>query len=491
MVRHHSVRQILPLLLAAAWSSGAFAAALEARLDRPASLLGEAVSLTVEARGLELDGLDLTPLETEFEIFARTLSRASASQTLVLTLYPRVSGVLRIPPLPLGAQRTGALSLAVTTVREDQSPVAIDLQLTPAAPWVGEPARLSLSMCDNDGLRWQRPVLPTGSGRVLRALNEDEGPGEVAGVRCTQQRFHWVLVPTQSGVSRVVMPMLDAGLFGQRLRYPGPALEYVAGALPAWLPEAIPPLAPSVQAAPLPARWPLRRPLSWQIEIEGAYSADGLKSLLAMQLRETPELGVYPPLIEPLAPADPASPQMRHRVTLTLQPRASGELVLPALNLPWYDPVRERLDSRRVPAHSIMVVDPRIETARRVGAGLVGVALLWVLGRRLQRAVRWRLWRRRGLQAIVQAQDPAQLMQAVRQFSLHGGTPAPSLGVWLERLQQETGGQAAAAVDAVHRLEQQQFGRAPADLPALRQAFVDALVRVRPRHPRARDVAAA
>ena len=305
----------------------------------------------------------------------------------------------------------------------------------------------------------------------------------MAGERCTRTRFHWALVPTRGGASRVVMPMLDAGLFGQRLRYPAPALDYVAGALPAWLPERIPPVAPRVEAAPLPARWPLQRPLVWQIDIEGAYSADGLKSLLAMQLRETPELGVYPPLIEILAPADPASTRTRHRVTLTLQPRARGALELPALNLPWYDPVREQLDRRAVPAHSIAVFDPRLQTAGRVGAGLVGLALLGVLGRLLQRALRWRLWRRRGLQAIRQAQDAAQLMQAVRRFSLRGHAPAPSLGTWLDRLQQETG--ALSAAGAVCRLEQQQFGLAPADLPALRQAFVDALARVRPRRPQA------
>lgn len=476
-------RRVLPLLLAAAWSNGAFAAALEARLDRSASLLGEAVSLTIEARGLELDQLDLTPLETGFEIFARTLSRAPASQTLVLTLYPRASGALRIPPLQVGTQRSAALPLDVATRGEDRSPVAIQVQMTPAAPWVGEPARLSLSVCDNDGLRWQRPVLPTESGRELRALNQDEDPDEVAGERCTRTRFHWALVPTRGGAARVVLPMLDAGLFGQRLRYPAPALDYVAGALPAWLPERIPPVAPRVEAAPLPARWPLRRPLAWQIDIEGAYSADGLKSLLAMQLRETPELGVYPPLIETLAPADPASTRTRHRVTLTLQPRARGELALPVLNLPWYDPVRERLDRRTVPAQSIAVFDPRLQTAGRAGAGLVGLALLGVLGRLLLRALRWRLRRRRGLQAIRQAQDAAQLMQAVRRFSLLGHAPAPSLGAWLGRMQQETGDLAAA--DAVRRLEQQRYGLAPADLPALRQAFVDALARVRPRRPQA------
>jgi hypothetical protein len=488
MVRFDASRRILPLLLAAAWSGGAPAAALEARLDRSASLLGEAVSLTIEARGLEqggfgLDALDLAPLETEFEIFARTLSRAPASETLVLTLYPRANGTLRIPPLQAGGMRTAALALNVASRREDRSPVAIKLQMTPAAPWVGEPARLSLSVCDNDGLRWQRPVLPTESGRGLRALNEDEGPGEVDGERCTRTRFHWALIPTRGGTARVVMPMLDASLFGQRLRYPAPTLEYVAGALPAWLPGSIPPVAPRVQASPLPARWPLQRPLAWQIDIEGAYSADGLKSLLAMQLRETPELGVYPPLIEVLAPSDPASTRTRHRVTLTLQPRARGELELPVLNLPWYDPVRERFDRRAVPAQSITVFDPRLQTAGRAGAGLAALALLVLLGRQLQRAVRWRLRRWHGLQAIRQAQDAAQLMQTVRGFSLFGHAPAPSLGAWLDRLQQETSDVAAA--DAVRRLEQQQFGLAPADLPALRQAFVDALARVRPRRPSA------
>ena len=181
MVRPAVTRRVLLLLLTAAWSGGAHAAALEARLDRSASLLGEAVSLTIEARGIEqngidLDALDLAPLEAEFEIFARTLSRAPTSETLVLTLYPRASGALRIPPLQVGAQRTAALPLSVATRGEDRSPVAIRSQMTPAAPWVGEPARLSLSVCDNDGLRWQRPSLPTESGRELRALNQDEGP---------------------------------------------------------------------------------------------------------------------------------------------------------------------------------------------------------------------------------------------------------------------------------------------------------------------------
>ena len=49
----------LILLLAA---SAAHAASLTARLDNTAVALGEPVSLTVQARGLNLDALDLAPL---------------------------------------------------------------------------------------------------------------------------------------------------------------------------------------------------------------------------------------------------------------------------------------------------------------------------------------------------------------------------------------------------------------------------------------------
>jgi len=69
-------------------------------------------------------------------------------------------------------------------------------------------------------------------------------------------------------------------------------------ALPAWLPAHVPPVAPQLNADPLPARWPLQRPLAWRIDVAGGYSEDDLQALLDLQLRDSPALGVYPPLIE-------------------------------------------------------------------------------------------------------------------------------------------------------------------------------------------------
>jgi hypothetical protein len=453
------------------------AASLTAQLDRAAVALGEPVTLTVQARGLSLDALDTGPLGAGFEVSGRTLSRDADSETLVLTLYPRAAGMARIPPLQLDTRRTAALPLAVTDGSESVPRVTASWVLEPAAPRVSEPARLTLAICDDGSLQWQRPALPTHTGRVVRALGEDEGEGERAGEPCTLHRYHWALLASQGGAATLAVPMLDASRFGQRLRFPGPALSYHAAALPAWLPAHVPPVAPALKADPLPMRWQLKRPLGWRFEVVGAYSADGLKALLEMQLRESPAWGLYPPLIEALAPDDINSPLTRYAVTLFLEPRVSGELGLPTLRLPWYDPARGRMADAVVKGGVLTVFDPRWRLAGQVAGGIAGVLLLAGLAWQLRRMASWRLARRRGLRAIRGARDVASLAQAVREFSLTAQPLAASLGEWLQRLQRETA--ACDAGDAVHQLQQQLYGQASFTLPALQQAFLRTLARAR------------
>ena len=470
--------------------SPANAASLSAQLDRTTVALGEPVSLTVQAQGLNLDALDVGPLGARFDVSGRTLSRGTDSETLVLTLYPRVAGALHIPPLQLGARRTAALPLTVTDGSDAVPRVTANWVLEPAEPRVNQPTRLTLAICDDGGLQWQRPALPTHSGRVVRALGEDEGEGEhVTGEACTLHRFHWALLATQGGAAAFAAPMLEASRFGQRLRFPGPLLSYHAVALPAWLPAHVPVVTPVVHADPLPLRWPLQRPLSWRIEVTGGYSADGLKALLDLQLNESAALGVYPPLIELITPDDRNSPLTRYAVTLFLQPRASGEVMLPALNLPWYDPARDQLASQVLPGRSIAVFDPRVQLARQVAGGLAGVLLLAGLIWQGRRMTRWRMARRRGLRAIRAARGNSELALAVRQFSLTGQSAASSLGEWQRRLVQETRGCDVAG--AVQQMEQQLFGQAlptPAELQqALLRELAHACPKPRPPWRRARD----
>ena len=475
------VRTVLFLSLLAAGLADA--ASLGARLDRTTAALGEAVTLTVEARGVEPDALDLGAIEfgalgERFELKGQTLSRGSDSTTLVLTLYPRVAGVLPIPPLAVAGRRTAPLAVTITDGSEAVPRVSVQWSLEPAAPFVKQPARLSLAICDDGSLQWQRPELPIRTGQVLRALGEEEDAAERDGEPCTLHRFHWALVPTREGETQIEAGMLDTRRYGERLRFPGASFTYRAQPLPAWLPAQVPPVAPSVVADPLPARGSLNQPLAWRVEVSGGYSADGLKALLDLQLRGSPALAVYPPRVEVLAPDDRNSPLSRYAVTLFLQPRETGALQLPTLRLPWYDPVRGRLAETTLAGPTLDIVDPRWRRAGEAAGGLAGAVLLALLGAQLRRMLTWRLARRRGLAAIRAAYDADTLMRAVRAFSLKGAAPAPSLGEWQARLRAETGTDTA---EAVRLLERTCFGSAAQPLQEVQGAFLQVLATLRPR----------
>ena len=471
------VRKLLFLALLA--NGVAHAASLTAQLDKPAITLGEPVNLTLRASGLTLDVLDITPLTASFDVFARTLSRGTDSETLVLTLYPRGTGVLNIPPLQLHTLHAATLALKVLDGSETVPRVTATWSLTPAAPLVNQPTRLTLAICDDGSLLWQRPPLPISAGRLVRVLGEEEGESKRGDEVCTLHQFHWSLIATQSGVASLDVPMLDATRFGQRLRFPGPAVSYQAQALPAWLPNHTPPVAPKLSAEFLPLRWPLNRPLSWRFQVTGGYSVEGLKSLLELQLRESPELGVYPPLIEMVTLDDPASPLSRYDVTLFFLPRKSGQLNLPALRLPWYDAARGQLGSTELKAKALTVFDPRRKLAGQIAGGVAAVLLLVGLIWQARRMVRWRLARRHGLHRIRQAQTAEALAQAVRQFSLSGQPLAPSLGEWARLLKQEAPG--CDVAEAICQLEQKQFGQATLKVNELQHAFLHELAQARPR----------
>jgi hypothetical protein len=454
------------------------AAALTARLDKSAVALGEAISLTLQSRESPLDTLDTAPLDDAFEVFARTRSQGADGDTLVLTLYPRRAGLLQVPALEMGGRRSAALPLNVSDGSETVPRVTAQWTLAPAEPRVGEPARLTLAICDDGSLQWQRPKLPAAAGRVLRELGEDEGEGTQGDTPCTQHRYHWAVLATQSAAATLAVPMLDASRFGERLRFPGAELSYRALALPAWLPAHVPPVAPRIQADPLPARWPLSRPLAWRIEVEGGYSEAGLQALLDMQVRASPALGVYPPLIEavPLDAVD--SPLSRYRVTFYLQPHATGRVAVPPLRLPWYDSGRGQIAGVAIAGATLTVFDPRWRVAGQVAGAIAGVLVLIVAGWVLRRAMRWRLAKWRGLRAIRAAADTVQLARAVRRFSLTGQPEAPSLGAWRRRMRQEIG----RCVDdkLMATLEARRYGHALTDEAEVRAAWVRALSGVRP-----------
>jgi hypothetical protein len=360
---------------------------------------------------------------------------------------------------------------------ENVPKVRLALETEPARPVARQPTRLTLEACDDGSLDWKRPLLPTREGMHLRPLGEQRMDVEREGERCTAHRWHWALLPTAAGRLDLAPPMLEAGKFGQRLRFPPPATRLDIRPVPAWLPAEASVGRPRISAAALPQTWPVERPLAWRIEIAGSYSADALRQLLALQLAGHPGFASYPPGVEMLKPesADAATPRLA--VTLYAVPGQTGPFALPTLGLPWFDPASGRLDSLALPGHSLEIVNPLHARLRQGGLVLLALGVLAILAHRAYRTVRWRLARRRGLKAIADAKDIPALIQAVRGFSLESGTsPAPTLGAWRERRSMEDEGLEAL----IAALEAAGYGGLLADLPTMKDQARKVLGRMSP-----------
>ena len=86
---------------------GAAHAALDVKLDKNQSQLGEPLLLQINSSA-DLNGLDLSPITQSFDIASQTLNRATTQGReqflLEATLYPLRSGKLTVPKLTLGSE---------------------------------------------------------------------------------------------------------------------------------------------------------------------------------------------------------------------------------------------------------------------------------------------------------------------------------------------------------------------------------------------------
>ena len=456
-------------------------------LDRQTLALGEPLQLrltrALDAREPALEQLDLTRLQRDFQILERTLGRDSAQETLTLTLYARHPGHFTLPMLG----RAGRAPQVTVTEGSDTVPrVLWKLSLDPPEPLLRQPTTFTLEACDDGTLLWKRPPLPSVEGLLLRPLNETEIITTRDGQRCTAHRWHWALLPTATGALTLPLPVLEAGKFGRRLRFAPPALELGVQPLPAWLPADAAVGQAELVAEPLPAQAVIDQPLAWRLRVNGAYSAQALQRLLALQLPQADArlgLATYAPQVEPQASLTPAS---QHLVTLFLAPQERGSFALPALQLPWYDPASGQLMHLRLPVTRIEVVDPLRQrwlwAAAVLGALLAGVAL----GVGLWRRTGWRLRRWRMRRRLRQVPTLDALCQALQACSLHArAAPAPTLRSWQQGMARQCESQGLEAL--VTALERARYGQAAAaDLPALRQQARTWLRSVRPRRGAAR-----
>lgn len=358
-------------------------------LSQDAVALGGSVQLVIET-DQPIASPDLSPLQADFEVgsvgnarqFNISGGSLAATQTIEVSLRPRRSGLLPIPSLAIGNQRTSPLMVEVfdpqsgaasaparasTAATQANGAVFIDTEFDDDTPYVqqavGVTVRLHYAIDLYNG-EFRQPE-PEQGGSLQPVGSDSRSVRVVNGRQYHVLERHYLLVPERSGALRLPGASFRGegaagffdGLFGdgrESVSAEAPARTLQVRAMPArggqpWLPARnvtmrMPP--PSTRAV---------AGESFDVVVE--LRADGVT---ATQLPEiTLQAGDAQVFAEPAQPTEnfvDGRPQVMVARRFSVVPQHPGTLELRVAPIAWWDVVADQPRRAQLPAASVQVM---------------------------------------------------------------------------------------------------------------------------------------
>lgn len=378
---------LLFLLLAGQASAEAFFASV----DRTRLNEGETVVLTLESTDPTRFGRpDFSPLDEQFEILgSRQVNRLTslgdtprATTRWILTLQPRHSGEVVIPPIRLEDAETLPITLQVEAAGErgngeQLAPVFIDASLDQDSVYVQAQAVLTLriyhsvSMYDDSSLT----PLQMNDARVEQLGEPRTYEKNIGGVRHGVIELQYAIYPQRSGELRIPGQVFSATLVdrsrGNDFLPFGPRAGKVSRVKSPDIPLQV---KPKPAAFPADAPWLPARALglaeSWNPQPEQSQVGESLTRRLVLKV-DGLSSAQLPPL--PATQVDglrryPDQPQLSDQRSETgmigsreereaLVPSRSGSFQLPALEVLWWNTRTDSLERTALPARTLQVAE--------------------------------------------------------------------------------------------------------------------------------------
>lgn len=386
----------LCLLLLALLAFQAHAGSLTASVDRARLSEGETLELTLVSDDVTVFGRpDLKALDPLFEVLdtrqvnhLTTLDGAAhASTQWRITLRPKQTGFVVIPPLRLGDAESQPLTVRVTPAdagsdERQLAPVFIDASLDQETAYVQAQVVLTLriyhsvSLYDDSSLT----ALQMPDARVEQLGEPRTYEKDINGVRHGVIELRYAIFPQRSGELSIPAQTFSATLVERNTRNPYQPF----GARPGKLTRVKSPDIP-LTVKPKPADYPADAPWlparaltlneSWNPE-PGALKAgdsvtrsllvkvDGLASsqLPPLPATEIPGLRRYPDQPQLTSQVSERGVTGSREERIALVPTQAGEMAVPALDLVWWNTVEDRLEHARLPGRSLSVAgNPSLE----------------------------------------------------------------------------------------------------------------------------------
>jgi hypothetical protein len=200
---------ILSLLL-----SSAVDAKVSARLSNDTTGLDQPVRLTLQMEGDQEMTPGLNELEPLFEIIGRSSQQSisvingkmSAKRSLTLTLLPKQTGTLEIPPIRIGNESTERLVLEVVEqsqneIEAQKEQVLVELSLNKSQAYIEEEVILTLKLFQAPGIRAESLDAPQPSmpDTQLQLLHEERYNSERNGIQFSVLERKYAVFAYQSG----------------------------------------------------------------------------------------------------------------------------------------------------------------------------------------------------------------------------------------------------------------------------------------------------
>ena len=375
------------LLLLCCSALPAYAAGLVARVDRDQLNSGETVELTLESTDATLFGKpDLSPLNALFEVRGTrqvnqltNLSDTNKANTRwIITLQPKQTGTVIIPPLQVGDYRSQPISLNVTQSEASEAqlaPVFIESSLDQPSVYVQAQAILTLRIYHSVALYDDSSLTPLHlSDALVEQLGESRTYEKlINGVRHGVIETRYGIYPQHSGELNIPAQTFSATqVDSQQSTAPAP-LGPKPGKLVHVTSSDIPlNVKPKPEDYPTNAAWLPARSLSvsetWNPEPDHCRVGDSLTRTLTLKAE-----GLSSAQLPALTTTDvnglrryPDLPQLSNQVTENgligsreereaLVPTRVGQVELPAVEVVWWNTHEDRLERSYLPARTLQV----------------------------------------------------------------------------------------------------------------------------------------
>ena len=376
-------------------------AAITAALSDSQIAAGTTVQLTLTYAGLTTSEPDLEPLRRDFDILGRSSSTSvqlgtggsSETSQVVLTLAPKRTGALTVPPLSWDGEHSPPLALQVTRATAGasaphgstaQTPVFIVSRVTPAQPYVQAQVRLTVQIYTAEPL-YHGTLDFSGNGAILvKQIGTDQyGSALRAGRTYQVITRRYVLFPLHSGRIQLPGPLLDAdvaapqrapawsgnpfsGFFGGLLRTLRPietrgdpivlsVRPRPAGAAGRnWLPASH--LALSAQWTPQSLRAHAGDPLTVTLDLQATGLTSAQLPDLSRRLAPPEGLRAYPDQAKLADTVQGRSLVGSRDQTIAFIARRPGRYVLPAVTLRWWNTRANLPEVATLPSRTLLIL---------------------------------------------------------------------------------------------------------------------------------------